>query len=170
MKAKKNKKNIIKITIIVCIVLIIILLFLLIALKSKIKENNNETVVETQEAREVKVTDYVRTRSEKERMQVYLAEYIKHIERGEYTSAYEKLYPDFRKNYFETESEFVSYVKRYYSDLMMLDYEDIQRQGNYYILSVKITNMQEAQTEISQKFIIYENGLNDYYISFQVKY
>ena len=167
---EERKKTILKIAIIICIIVIVILIFLLAILKKDTKENSEEVIIETNEEREEKVTNYVRTRSEKERMQVYIAEYIKHIERGEYSLAYDKLYPEFKKNFFNTEDKYTSYVKTYYSDLMMLDYENIERQGNYYILTVKITNMEDVQTEITQKFVIYENGLNDYYISFQVKY
>ena len=115
-------------------------------------------------------TDYVRNTSERERMQIYLAEFLKYIEIEEYGKAYQKLYPDFQKNFFETENMFRSYVKRHYSTLMSIEYEDIQREGNYYILTAKIINLENSQTTVEQKFILQENGLNDYYISFQVQF
>lgn len=167
-KNKTNKKKMIKIMIILCVILILCLLFLLIYLKNANKNEEQVKIVTTEEQEEA-VTNYVRTRGEKERMQVYLAEYIKHIERKEYDQAYNLLYPQFKENYFNTKEEYIWYVEKNYSDLMMIEYDNIERQGNYYILSITITNLGEIETQKSQKFIIYENGLNDYYISFQAK-
>lgn len=169
MKDKeKDKKKIIKRMIILCSILIVCLLLLLFVIQLvKPKEPKVEMV--TQEERKESMTDYVRNRNEKERMQVYLAEYLKHLERREYELAYDLLYPQFKQNYFPSKEAYIDYVKTNYSDLMMVNYEDIQRQGNYYILTVTITNLGEMENTISQKFILYENGLNDYTLSFQVK-
>lgn len=169
MKDKeKNKKKIIKTMILLCSILIVCLLLLLFVIQF-IKPKEQEEKMVTQEEREESVTDYVRNRNEKERMQVYLAEYLKHLERKEYELAYELLYPQFKQNYFPSKKDYIDYVEANYSDLMMVNYEDIQRQGNYYILTVTITNLGEIENSISQKFILYENGLNDYTLSFQVK-
>ena len=171
MKEKNNYGNkILKIAIIICVLLIIILILLLASLKNKTSKEENIINVITEEEKEEKVTDYVRATSERERMQVYIAEFLKHIEVGEYDKAYQKLYPDFKKNFFATETMFKNYVKQHYSSLMSIEYEDIQRQGNYYILSAKIINLTNSQTTVEQKFILQENGLNDYYISFQVQF
>lgn len=170
MEKTNNKKKRIKIAIIICVILIILLLLLIAILTPKDKNQQKTSNTITLEEKEEMVTNYVRTRSEKERMQVYLSEYLKFIEDGKYDLAYEKLYPEFKNNFFETEQEYISYVKSHYSTLMMIDYEDIQRQGNIYILSVKITDLDDIQTESENVFMVQENGLNDYYISFQVKF
>lgn len=165
-KAKKDRKKMIKIAIILCIGLIICLLLLLAFLK---KDNQSEEKIVTVEEKQESVKNYVRNKSEKERMQIYLSEYIQYIEQKEYDLAYNLLYPEFKENYFITKEDYIYYVQENYSDLMMLDYENIERQGNYYILTVVITNLNNEGNSKEQKFIIFENGLNDYYLSFQVK-
>ena len=176
-KKTRNKINIekrnliIKLAVIIlCITVVLVLLIL--ALKPN-KALDLEDEIQTQEAtqgnREDKVTDYVRTRGEKERMQVYLSEFLKYIEKGEYKEAYNRLYTKFKRNYFPTLETFTEYAKKYYSGFMSVTHEDIQRQGKYYILTVKIKDLETTQYETEQMYVIYENGLNDYYISFQVK-
>ena len=166
-----KKKKAIKIVIILCLCLICILILLLALLpKNKPAEVKSESNQIENETREEMVSDYVRVRGEKERIEVYLAEFIKYIETQDYDLAYNKLYPEFKENFFKTESEFESYAKRNYSSLMMIDYEDVQRQGNYYILSVKITSLDGVEWEKTMKYVIQENGINEYYISFQVDF
>ena len=170
-KDKKDidKKKIIKIVLIVCGILIIILFLLIMSLKNSTPKNETKekSVIEQEEYEAEK--DYVRNRGEKERVEYYLAEYIRAIEKGNYEKAYNRLYPEFRENYFDTIEVYEKYVKSVYSDLMAVEYVDIQRQGTYYILTVKITNLQTIETTIEQIFVIHELGLNDYQISFQVK-
>ncbi len=168
---KSNKKNIkrsIKIALIVCTTIIICLLFLLLVLYLN-KPENQEDQVRTQEERDEQITNIIRPKGEKERVQIYVAEFLKHIEKKEYDEAYALLYDQFKKNYFPTISSFSSYAEEKYSDLMKLEYDSIERQGNYYILTVTITNLGENEKEETQKFIVYENGLNDYTLSFQAK-
>lgn len=165
-KSKKDRKKLIKIAIILCIGLIICLLLFLAFLK---KDNQPEEKIVTTEEKQESVTNYVRNKSEKERMQIYLSEYLQYIEQREYDLAYNVLYPEFKENYFITKENYIYYVQENYSDLIMVDYENIERQGNYYILTVVITNLDNTGSSKTQKFILFEKGLNDYYLSFQVK-
>ncbi len=165
---KLSKKSI-RIILIIFLIAIAILLLLIGILKKETKEEKPEEIKTVQTDDNTVVTERVRNRGEKERMQVYLAEFIKNLEKGEYGKAYNKLYPEFRENFFETEEGFKQYAKQNYSSLMAVEYEDIQRQGAYYILTVTITNLEEPLTTINQMFIIHETGLNEYQISFQVK-
>lgn len=165
----KNNKNKVKKAIIICSIIIIILFLLIIGLIIFGKKDEQDKPKEQEQVQNESKIDYIRNKGEKERIQIYLAEYIRNIERKEYRQAYEKLYPQFKQNYFPTIKTYISYLEENYSELMMITYEDFQRQGNYYILSTIITNLDEIETEKTQKFIIYENDLNDYYISFQAK-
>lgn len=165
-KSKKDRKKLIKIAIILCIGLIICLLLFLAFLK---KDKQPEEKIVTTEEKQESVTNYVRNKSEKERMQIYLSEYLQYIEQREYDLAYNVLYPEFKENYFITKENYIYYVQENYSDLMMVDYENIERQGHYYILTVAITNLDNTGSSKTQKFILFEKGLNDYYLSFQVK-
>ena len=143
MQKQKDKKEIIK-TIIMVFGVIILCLFLLISVlsvsvKDNFQDNKTNEIIETEKVE--KITNYVRNRGEKERMQIYLAEFIKNIEKEEYSKAYSKLHSSFKESYFKTENDFIAYAKRNYSNLMSVEYEDIQRQGTYYILTITITNL-----------------------------
>ena len=164
-KTEKNLKSNIKRALAICSVIILCLIFLLIILHLTKTEQQEE--IRTTEQRDEEIKNIVRPKGEKERMQIYLAEYLKHIEKQEYEQAYQILYAEFKQNFFPSLQSFCSYVQKNYSDLMKVDYTDIQRQGEYYILTVTITNLGELDTQITQKFIIYENALNDYTLSFQ---
>lgn len=166
---KKDKKKIIKIALIVCGILILCLLLLIAILRNSHKEEQPQILQITEEEEEQAVTNQIRNRGEKERMQIYIAEFIRHIEKEEYDRAYKKLSEGFKENFFKTEEAFIAYARKNYSGLMSVEYEDIQRQGTYYILTVTITNLEELETTINQIFIIHEIGLNDYELSFQVK-
>ena len=174
MKKNENSKKRLKTVIIICIVLIFLLFLLLILLKSQTNKQDQTIVAETEtitaEEQEEMFTDYIRTKPEKERMQTYIAEFMRHIEVGEYSSAYQRLHSDFKERFFQTENKFIRYVKENYSDLISLEFKNIERQGKYYILTVQVNNLEGSQTSITQKYIIQENGLNDYYISFQVQF
>ena len=168
MKNKKDKKKTIKIALIVCGVLILCLLLLISALRNSSKDEPKIVQISEEEHEEA-VTDYIRDRGEQERMQVYFAEFIRCIEKGQYDRVYKKLHPEFKENFFKTEEAFATYAKKTYSSLMSVEYNDMQRQGTYYILTVTITNLERQETTINQMFIIHELGLNDYELSFQVK-
>ena len=173
MKKKQNSKDKLKIILVICIILIVVLFLSLILLKQRhIQQDNTILTSEsiTEEEKEEIFTDYIRPLAEKDRMQTYLAEFMRDIEIGEYSKAYEMLHPDFKEKFFPKESRFAAYAKKHYSSLIALEYESIERQGKYYILTVKVTNIEGSQTSITQKYIIQEDGLNDYYISFQVQY
>lgn len=167
MKKTVDKKKLIKRIIIVCAILIVLVLLLLCIVLATRKQEEPKIV--TQEEREETVVNLMRTKGEKERIQIYLAEYLKCIERKQYEKAYGKLAEQFKQNYFRTIQSYINYIEKYYSESMSVTYEDISRQGNYYILSVIVTNLEEIESSIEQKFIIYENALNDYVLSFQVK-
>ena len=170
---KGSNKKLIRNLLIICGVLIFCLLLVIIILGQGIKQeapqSKENNYVQEQEEKEEKITNNIRNKGEKERIQIYLAEYIKHLENGEYSYAYKKLNTDFKRNYFPLIDDFIEYAKLRYSDLMSIEYNDVQRQGNYYIMDVTITNLQDLQTTINQKFIIQENEINDYQMSFQVK-
>ncbi len=169
MKKNKDKKKTIKIIIIVCAITSLLLLLAIVFLKDKLK-NKEETTIITQEEREEKVTDYVRPRGESERMKIYISEFIKNVEREQYNLAYKKLHPEFKEKFFQTEESFAFYAKMNYSNSIEVQYENIERYGKYYIISAIITNLEGMCNEVKQKYVIQENGINEYFISFQVQF
>ena len=96
--------------------------------------------------------------------------YITYIEEKNYEKAYNLLYEEYRNNYFPTLEEFEKYVKQKYPDFMSVEYNDMSRQGEYYILTVNIYNLLTNEIiEKEQKYIIKENNFLDYVLSFQVR-
>ena len=112
----------------------------------------------------------VKKMKEKQRMQYYFSKYITYIEEKNYEKAYNLLYEEYRNNYFPTLEEFEKYVKQKYPDFMSVEYNDMSRQGEYYILTVNIYNLLTNEIiEKEQKYIIKENNFLDYVLSFQVR-
>ena len=50
-----------------------------------------------------------------------------------------------------------------------MEYNNIERQGQYYILFTTIKTPLNVDYSMDQKFILIENGFNDFKISFDVK-
>ena len=102
-------------------------------------------------------------------MEYYCGEYFKHLEHKEYDQAYALLYPEFKQNYFPTLEEYETYIKNNYPKSWALEYEDITRQGNIYVLKLKILDILGTKdNEKSQRIVIKENNYNDFVISFQL--
>ena len=53
--------------------------------------------------------------------------------------------------------------------LIAVEYNNIERQGQYYILFTTIKTPLNVDYSMDQKFILIENGFNDFKISFDVK-
>ena len=132
-------------------------------------EIQNDTV--TKEEAEQTYVNNLKSMGEAERMKSYLYSYISLIMYEKYEEAFGKLYGEFKEQYFNNNLEnYTSYIKNRYPDFMAVEYNDIERQGEYYILTVIIRNAipEENTTALKQKFIMNEKGINDYELSFQV--
>lgn len=108
---------------------------------------------------------------ERDRMETYFAEYIAHVEKEEYEQAYVLLNETFKANYFPTLEEYKNYVKQKYPSMIGVEYNDIERQGEYYILFISIINPLANKGENSsfnQRIVLYERDFNDFELSFSV--
>lgn len=112
----------------------------------------------------------LKSMGEEERMYVYFHKYMLFIESGKYEEAYNWLYEDFKNQYFPTVDKFKEYVQQLYPKFIATEYKGIERQGEYYILTVAITDEIEVEhvETLMQKFVIHEKGFNDIELSFQV--
>ena len=110
----------------------------------------------------------LRNMTEKERIKTYVSKYISYIENLDYEKAYSLLNEEFKQNYFKTIEEFESFAKNLYPDIIILEYEEMQRQGKYFILYLNIVDALGEKETFTQKFIVYELDYNDYIISFEV--
>lgn len=179
---KKVKSKIEKLDIIlVFLLLILIIVFLSIYVKtnSKVDENTSEkkfTVVKESEKQQITVPQTgeeiikkLSTQGEWDRMDYYCGVYFKHLAEKEYESAYNLLYSEFKEKYFPTLETFREYVEKTYpNDFSWVD-DDITRQGNIYVLKVKLLDTKGTKdNEKSQRIVLKENNYNDFVISFQV--
>lgn len=112
----------------------------------------------------------LKSMSERERMEYYFSEFMEYIENGKYQEAYNLLYPEFKDTYFKTLDDFEKYVNKTYPDFVSFSYNDIDRQGYIYVLTITIINPDLAKDEAkkSQRIVIKENDFNDFVLSFQV--
>lgn len=112
----------------------------------------------------------LKSMGEEDRMYTYFYQYITMIESGRYEDAYNILYADFKNQYFPTLDSFTNYIQTRYPSFMSVQYNGIERQGEYYILTVLIGSAvaNEDNTTLQQKFIIHEKDFNDFELSFQV--
>ena len=106
--------------------------------------------------------------TEKKRIKIYVSKYLTYIENGHYEKAYKLLYEDFKENYFKTQEEFETYVKNLYPETIIIEYNEMQRQGKYFILYLNIVDPFGEKKTFTQKFIIYELDYNDFMMSFEV--
>ena len=129
---------------------------------SMIQNNNQDNIQNT-------ITNKVADMTERSRMQTYFGTFISYIEEKDYESAYNLLNENFRKNYFNTLEQFETYIQKYPKDIAV-DYKEIERQGELFVLTVEIKDVfnKEAQT-ITQRVVIRELGVNQFTISFQVE-
>ena len=170
------KKKVVNLLLII-VVLIMIAINILIYIKNN-SANENEALNENVQASneslsEKEIENTINSRIEgmpdRNRMQVYFGTFITYIENNEYEKAYALLNENFKNNYFKTLSSFESYFENYPKNIMV-NYTDIDRQGELYILTVEISDMFDEETEpISQRVVIRENDLNDFTLSFQVE-
>lgn len=106
---------------------------------------------------------------ERDRMERYLSSFVSAIESKEYEEAYEMLYDDFKNNYFPTLESFETYAKKTFPSLWALEYTNIERNGEVYVLWVTMSNaLGSNDSEVEMNFVIRENELNDFDLSFSV--
>ena len=171
-----------KIKIILLIILALILLAINIMVyisnndKSKIKENDNQvnTIIEhniaTEEETENSRKEMLNEYSEATRMKTYVGQYLSYIDSEKYEDAYNLLYQNFKNTYFKTLVDFENYAKEKYPSEIMAEYTNMNKEGNIYILSVKIQDPTNKEYKtLEQNIVIQENNLNDFVLSFNVE-
>ena len=168
MSKRKNKRNLILI-IAICICIVIILIALLNVKSRETDEVKNEKEMQRQkEEEQEELMEELKSVSEGERIKIYISQYFKFLEQKDYNSAYNLLYPEFKKNYFPTIDDYTKYIsEQELPELFTIDYDDIYMQGSYYIATVRIGDMftRTDTTKVTYTLIIQENGYNDFYIS-----
>ena len=170
---EKGKKTIL--AIIVVLILIVVMLIYNLMHQERVDPilptttSESETPEGTTDDELVKLTKMI----EYERIKYYLNKYLSYLEDGEYEKAYELLYPGFKEQYFKTLDEFKTYVGQKYSPVITIEYNGYNMLGEYYVLDIKFLDILNATAEetptVNQKFVIVENNLNDFVLSFQAE-
>lgn len=166
-----KKKFNIKIISVILTILILICICLIVIVKThkkkNIKENTNTNIqTSSEEALEL---EKLKKMTERDRMEFYFSKFVSYIKDKNYEKAYNLLYPEFREKYFKTQEEFENYVKKLYTKTVGFSYNDIDRQGDIYVLLIDVmdTNKKTSDKK-SQRVVIKENNFNDFVLSFQV--
>jgi len=195
-KGKKNNEIDIKLLILLIIIVSLVTIILIVILKkivipkandgnyksnisnSIVVNNTNETKT-TIPTTDEEIIKYLSTLGERDRMQYYCGKFFNYIYKAKYEDAYKLLNSDFKSNYFPTQEEFEEYIENAFPTFYGIEYDDISRQGDLYVLRLKIvdfTNVGKSESESTneeedniQRVVIRENYYNDFEMSFQVK-
>lgn len=169
MRIKKNN------TPIVIAVVFLIIIIIILMTSNKNKQVNYEELTEEEQAimvtKEIKEmeTSKLSTMGERDRMEYYVSTFIKEVEKGNYEGAYDMLYDDFKSNFFPTLESFETYAKNKFPRMISLKHINFERNGEYYILWVTMSNsLGSKDSSIEMNFVIKENNLNDFEMSFSV--
>lgn len=169
MKKQDNRLIIIGLGIIV--VLIVVLLIL--KINNKEPDYSQMTEEEINLAIEEKVEDVrlknISSLEEGDRIEHYASYFMEKIDLGEFEEAYNMLYDEFKNNYFPTLASFEEYAKEKFPTVMSLEHTNIERNGDIYVVWTTVYDlMQSRDAGVKMKFVIQENGVNDFVLSFSV--
>lgn len=171
-----KKKKFIFIFIIVVLIMIIFQIFLENNRKSKVQNQVVSDLIEQSTASEI--TNQTKTEvgynkkilgmQERSRMQSYIGQFLAKIEDKKYEEAYNLLQDGFKENYFKDVEALKKYFEKY-PKIMSVKYNNIEREGKYFILEVEIfDSFNEKFNKIVKRVVVEEMGINKYKISFQV--
>lgn len=106
---------------------------------------------------------------ERERIEYYVSKFTASLGNKSYKYAYSLLYDEYKERYFPTLEKFEEYVKTKLPSRLSMEYTNIERNGDIYVLWVTLKNpVGTEQTEVEMNFIVKENALNDFVMSFSV--
>ncbi len=163
MKKKKNRV----LLLIVLFIIILLILMAVVTMQNEKKTNTTDNPRETTYFEDSSVSK-LDGMSEKDRITFYFSKYINNIENGNFETAYNMLYDEFKNTYFDTLEKFENYVKEKYPEIISVDYVSFKREGKYYIISVKILDISTNES-FEQKFILREYDYDEFVLSFQAE-
>ena len=155
-------------------VLLIVLFVISVARKAVVPEENltEEQKLQLAETKkEQAIIDDLAGMEERDRIEYYFGEFIRNIELDNYAEAYKVLNEDFKNTYFSRQDEFVKYVKAYFPNEIAVEYNNIERNGNTYILWIKMSNALtvDKSSGRAMNVVIRENAVHDFELSFSVE-
>ena len=169
MKKQDNRLIIVGLGIIVVLVLVVLAL----KINNKKPDYTKMTEEEIDIAIEEEVED-IRLKNlsklgEGDRIEHYASDFMEKIDLGKFEDAYNMLYDEFKNNYFPTLASFEEYAKEKFPTVMSLEHTNIERNGDIYVVWTTVYDlMQSRDAGVEMKFVIQENDLNDFVLSFSV--
>lgn len=171
-QSDKNKFYIIIAILMVIAIIIMIIINVVTVSNEKEQENIPEENL-TEEQRQAQEVEQLYDMDEYNRIKTYFNKYISYIENQDYQNAYNLLYDEFKQTYYQTLDEYINYVKNKYPYMISVEYNGVQRLGEYYVLDVIIKDILNATEDntpsFEQKFVIYERDFDDFTLSFQAE-
>lgn len=134
---------------------------------SKMTEEEQITAI-NEKIDKIEITE-LSNMTERERMERYVGKFLEAVRNEKYESAYGMLYSDFKERYFQTLEDFEDYAKTKFSSRVSVEYTNIERNGDIYVLWVNINNPLKSKSETREiNFVIQEKALDDFVLSFSV--
>lgn len=169
---KVDKKLYLGVIFIILIVIMTIIMDRKSTKDEKAVENSAENVngEQLEEISNQNITEVLEEMEERDRMEYYFGIFLDYVEEGEYEKAYDLLYDDFKKRYFPTIEDFKNYVPTVFSEMTNIEHENIERNGDLYILWINVTDAINGKPgeERKMNIVIRENDYNDFVLSFSV--
>ena len=172
--AKNDKKKDYKIIYLSAVLLFILILVISFRThKSQQNDSMDQQEITGEQIRNTEkenITAKLQNMEERERMEFYFGMFWRNIENHEYEDAYDLLYSEFKQTYFPTLDSFTQYVQNKFPQMAVLEYENIERNGDVYVLWVYVVDALGKQTDEKQQInvVIQENDYNDFVMSFSV--
>lgn len=169
MNAKQQK-------ILTIIISILVLLFIGLTVMKKMNPSK-ETMTEEQivklqqESLKEQEVRELNDMLERDRIEYYFSKFLNSIELKKYEEAYNMLNSEFKENYFKTQKDFETYVSTHFPKEVAVDYENIERNGNLYVLWITMGNAVSINKDsaIEMNVVIKENAVADFELSFSVE-
>lgn len=166
---KDNGNKFILIGVVIIIILFIIVCYLEVKEReldySQLTEDEVNLAIQ-QEIEDIHVNELSKL-EENDRIEQYVSRFMEKVDNEEYEAAYEMLYEDFKTNYFPTLESFTKYAQEKFPKLMSLEHTNFERNGNIYVLWVNVYDLMKSKSEgVEMNFVIRENALNDFELSF----
>lgn len=177
----KNQKNYLLFSIMAFLIILIALVITLRVLQKEEAEENYNIQIENgiivtdadyDAIKKESMQDKLLGMGERDRMEYYISNFVNLVEKDKIEEAYALLNAEFKENYFPTAGQFQTYVEKYFYSMSSLNFTNIERTGNVYIMWVNIKDLINGKPSDPGKectFVIKENNVNDIELSFNVE-
>lgn len=106
---------------------------------------------------------------ERDRIEYYVEKFVSGLGNKSYEYAYSLLYDEYKTRYFPTLEKFEEYAKTRLPSMLQLEFTNFERIGDIYVLWVTLKNpVGTEKSEVEMNFVVKENTLNDFVMSFSV--